>query len=58
MSWPLSNLRLSFSILWKAVAEAGRTREANVGLRDLQHVVNTCATLLAREIPFLSWKEG
>lgn len=58
MSWPSSNLQLSFSILWKAVAEAVRTRDANVGLQDLQHLVNTCAPLLAKEIPFSAGKNG
>jgi len=58
MSWPSSNLQLSFSILWKAVAEAVRTRDANVGLQDLWHLVTTCAPFLAKEIPFPAGKKG
>lgn len=58
MSWPSSNLQLSFSISWKAVAEAVRTRDGNVGLYDLQHLVNTCAPLLAKKMPFPAGKKG
>lgn len=57
MSWPSSNLQLSFFILWKAAAEAVKTRNANIALYNLQHLVNTFAPLLAKEIPFSAGKK-